>query len=108
MGTSSDLLMKLRPVTFVYKDEFADGDKSIQYGLIAEEVEKIEPNLVAYDKDGKVYTVFYHKIDAMLLNEVQKQNTINREQQKIIESQNKRIEELEKKLEKLINSINEK
>ena len=73
MGDASSVLMKLRPVTFKYKDEFADGDKSTQYGLIAEEVAQVAPNLVAYDKDGKLLTVYYNRVNAMLLNEVQKQ-----------------------------------
>jgi hypothetical protein len=69
MGDSSDKLMKLRPVTFLYK---ADETGAQQYGLIAEEVEKVYPELVIHDADGKVATVAYHMLPAMLLNEVQK------------------------------------
>jgi hypothetical protein len=70
MGDASDKLMKLRPVTFVYK---ADKTGAQQYGLIAEEVEKVYPELVIRDAGGKVETVAYHMLPAMLLNEVQKQ-----------------------------------
>jgi hypothetical protein len=69
MGNSSDNLMKLRPVTFLYK---ADETGARQYGLIAEEVEKLYPELVVHDADGKAETVAYHLLPAMLLNEVQK------------------------------------
>jgi hypothetical protein len=69
MGDASDKLMKLRPVTFVYK---ADETGAQQYGLIAEEVERVYPELVIHDAAGKVATVSYHMLPAMLLNEVQK------------------------------------
>ena len=69
MGSASDKLMKLRPVTFRYK---ADKTASQQYGLIAEEVEKVVPELVVYGTDGKVETVAYQMLPAMLLNEIQK------------------------------------
>jgi len=70
MGNASDKLMKLRPVTFTYK---ADSTGAKQYGLIAEEVEKIYPELVIDGTDGKPETVAYQVLPAMLLNEVQKQ-----------------------------------
>lgn len=69
MGDASDKLMKLRPVTFVYK---ANKTGARQYGLIAEEVETVYPELVIHDAAGKVATVAYHMLPAMLLNEVQK------------------------------------
>jgi hypothetical protein len=71
MGDASDKLMKLRPVTFRYK---ADSTGMQQYGLIAEEVEKVYPELVIDDRDGKAETVAYQVLPAMLLNEVQKQS----------------------------------
>ena len=70
MGDASDKLMKLRPVTFTYK---ADSTDVQQYGLIAEEVEKVYPELVIDGSDGKPETVAYQVLPAMLLNEVQKQ-----------------------------------
>src|SRR5271157_1231504 len=71
MGDASDKLMKLRPVTFTYK---ADSTGTEQYGLIAEEVEKVYPELVIDGSDGKAETVAYQVLPAMLLNEVQKQS----------------------------------
>ena len=71
MREASDRLMKLRPVTFRYKED-ADGIQ--QYGLIAEEVEKVYPELVIDNTDGKAETVEYQVLPAMLLNEVQKEH----------------------------------
>jgi hypothetical protein len=65
--------MRLRPVTFRYKQPFADGSKPIQYGLIAEEVGEVYPDLVAHSADGQIETVKYQVLDSMLLNEVQRQ-----------------------------------
>jgi hypothetical protein len=59
MGDSTNGLMTLRPVTFLYRPEYADGDRTRQYGLVAEEVAKVYPELVTYDKDGKPYSVRY-------------------------------------------------
>jgi hypothetical protein len=70
MGTASDKLMKLRPVIFQYKE---DSDGVRQYGLIAEEVEKVYPELVIDGSDGRAQTVAYQELPAMLLNEVQKE-----------------------------------
>ena len=72
MGAASDGLLRLRPVTFRYKKPLDDGSKPVQYGLIAEEVAEVYPDLVALNKDGQIETVQYYKLDAMLLNEVQK------------------------------------
>jgi len=72
MGGASDGLLRLRPVTFRYKKPYDDGSKPIQYGLIAEEVNEVYPDLVVFSKDGQPETVQYYKLDAMLLNEVQK------------------------------------
>ena len=72
MDAASDGLLRLRPVTFRYKKPYADGSKPIQYGLIAEEVADVYPDLVVRGKDGQIETVQYYKLDAMLLNEVQK------------------------------------
>jgi hypothetical protein len=94
MGNASDGLLKLRPVSFVYKPEYDDGSRLRQYGLIAEEVGEIYPDLVAYDKDGQPATVRHHFVNAMLLNEVQKQH-------RTIESQKERIDLLEERLARL-------
>jgi hypothetical protein len=62
--------MKLRPVTFRYTQERAGP---LQYGLVAEEVAQVYPELVAHGDDGKPPSVAYHLLPAMLLNEMQKQ-----------------------------------
>jgi hypothetical protein len=73
MGDTSGKLLQLRPVNFFYKPEYDDGSHLLQYGLIAEEVAKIYPEMVAYGNDGQVLTVKYQLLAPMLLNEVQKQ-----------------------------------
>ncbi len=73
MGEASRGLLKLRPVTFRYKQLAPDGSKPLQYGLIAEEVAKVYPGAVGYDDAGQPNSVEYHKINAMLLNEVRRQ-----------------------------------
>ena len=71
MGEASSGLMSLRPVTFRYEGDPIDTQ---QYGLIADEVEKVYPQLVTHGTDGKSETVAYHLLPVMLLNEVQKQS----------------------------------
>jgi hypothetical protein len=73
MGDASSGLMRLRPVTFRYKQPLADGSKPVEYGLIAEEVAEVYPELVAHSADGRIEAVRYQVLDSMLLNEVQKQ-----------------------------------
>ena len=91
MDTVSSGLMRLRPVTFRYKKPFADGSKPIQYGLIAEEVADVYPDLVVHSADGQIETVKYHVLDSMLLNELQKE-------QKQVQEQVERIRVLEARL----------
>jgi hypothetical protein len=98
MGDASSRLMQLRPVTYRYKQAYADGGKPIDYGLIAEEVEAVYPDLVAHSKDGEVETVQYQKINAMLLNEVQKQHRTLEEQRQQIETGRTEIELLKARL----------
>jgi Chaperone of endosialidase len=73
MGDASSGVLMLRPVTFRYKKPYTDGSKPIQYGLIAEEVAEVYPDLVARSTDGEIETVKYHVLVPMLLNELQKQ-----------------------------------
>jgi len=73
MGDSSDGLMQLRPVTFRYKQAFADGSKPLEFGLIAEEVAEVYPDMVVRSANGQIETVKYQELAPMLLNEVQKQ-----------------------------------
>jgi len=99
MGDSTDGLMKLRPVTFFYKPDYAKGDRSMQYGLIAEEVADVYPDLATYDQDGKPYSVRYQYLASMLLNEFQKQHHRAEEQANVIESQKQEIEGLRQQLQ---------
>jgi hypothetical protein len=73
MGNQSDVLLALHPVAFRYKPDL-DPQGLPQFGLIAEEVEKVAPELVLRDAQGEVYTVRYEQINAMLLNEFQKEH----------------------------------
>jgi septal ring factor EnvC (AmiA/AmiB activator) len=73
MERASEALLALKPVTFRYKKEI-DPHGISQFGLIAEEVEKVNPKLVVRDKDGKVNTVRYDAVNAMLLNEFLKEH----------------------------------
>ena len=101
MGDSTNALMKLRPVTFFYKPEYDKGPRMLQYGLIAEEVAKVYPELVAYDKEGKPYTVRYQYITTMLLNEVQKQYQRAEKQSETIETQQQQIKAQQQEIESL-------
>ncbi|HWY51273.1 MAG TPA: tail fiber domain-containing protein [Chthoniobacterales bacterium] len=73
MDKASEAVLGLKPVTFRYKEE-VDPKQLPQFGLVAEEVEKVDPDLVARDSNGKVYTVRYEAVNAMLLNEFLKQH----------------------------------
>jgi hypothetical protein len=101
MGDSTSGLMRLRPVTFLYKPEYADGERTLQYGLIAEEVAKVYPELVAYDNDGRPYSVRYQYLTTMLLNEAQKQYRRAQAEAKVITMQEEKIEQLEQRLSRL-------
>jgi Chaperone of endosialidase len=101
MGDASSALMDLRPVTYRYKQPFADGSKPVQYGLIAEEVAEVYPDLVAHTADGAVETVKYQVLDSMLLNEVQRQQAEIRG----LEQQNRSLQERLEKLESALSSL---
>lgn len=73
MGEASRRLLDLRPVVFRYKRPASDGSRPLEYGLIAEEVAEVFPELVVYDSTGQAETVRYHVLPVLLLNEVQRQ-----------------------------------
>jgi trimeric autotransporter adhesin len=73
MDKASEAIHALKPVTFRYKQEI-DPDGIPQFGLVGEQVEKVNPDLVARDEEGKVYTVRYEAVNAMLLNEFLKEH----------------------------------
>jgi hypothetical protein len=93
MGKASEALLALKPVAFRYKKEIDPAGKS-QFGLVAEEVENVNPDLVVRDKQGKPYSVRYDQVNAMLLNEFLKEHRKNEEQQPTIERQQKQIDAL--------------
>jgi hypothetical protein len=79
--TASEAILALRPVTFHYK---SDAKNTPCFGLIAEEVAEVNPNLVVRDKNGEIYTVRYDQVNAMLLNEFLKEHRKNQEQEATI------------------------
>jgi hypothetical protein len=85
MGDASERLFKLRPVKFHYKKPDANGDKPIQYGLIAEEVADVFPELTVFNKEGQPETVAYHLLAGLLLNELQKEHAVVGEQRQAID-----------------------
>ena len=107
MGRASEAILALKPVTFHYKKEL-DAAKIPQFGLVAEDVEKVNPDLIVRDKDGKPYSVRYEQINAMLLNEFLKEHTKVQEleavvarQQKSFARQQAQIETLGSRLQKV-------
>jgi hypothetical protein len=85
MDKASEAILALKPVTFRYKEE-VDPEKAPQFGLVAEEVEKVNPSLVVHDEEGKPFTVRYEAVNAMLLNEFLKARRQIDAQQKEIEA----------------------
>jgi hypothetical protein len=106
MGDVTADLMKLRPVTFHYKAPYDDGSRLLQYGLVAEEVAKVLPDLVQFDKQGKPFTVRYNAVNAMLLDGYQQQQQQIERQKAQIEDQEARIKRLEAVIERLGSSKN--
>ena len=103
MDAASEALHALRPVTFRYKPEL-DQAGIPQYGLVAEEVAEVNPDLVVRDEKGEIYTVRYEAVNAMLLNEFLKAH-------RRIEEQDKRIDQLTAQLKEqalLIQKVNDK
>ena len=93
MGDASDVLLSLKPVSFRYKKNL-DPKAIPQFGLVAEQVEKVDPDLVARDDQGKPYSVRYEAVNAMLLNEFLKEHQKVEEQSGQLQAQGKEIEEL--------------
>ena len=113
MNNASEAILNLKPVTFRYKEEL-DPDKIPQFGLIAEEVEKVNSDLVVRDEDGKVTTVRYEAVNAMLLNEFLKEHRTVTEEHCKVEEQDRTIQELkglvttqQKQIEKLTAGLQE-
>ena len=98
MNKASEAVLALQPVTFHYRTDKRDTP---QFGLIAEEVAKVNPDLVVRDKNGEIYTVRYEAVNAMLLNEFLKEHRKNEEQEATIAQQQKQIDALTAGLQKV-------
>ena len=98
MKNASEVILSLRPVTFHYK---ADAKERPQFGLIAEEVAKMNPALVLPDKDGKPYTVRYDAVNAMLLNEFLKEHRKVEKLEAALDAVNQRLAEQDAKIQKV-------
>jgi hypothetical protein len=90
IGKASEAVLSLKPVTFRYKKE-VDPKRGAEFGLLAEDVEKVDPDLIVRDKDGKPYSVRYEAVNAMLLNEFLKAH-------RKIEEQNDAITDLKSEM----------
>jgi hypothetical protein len=93
MDKASEAILALKPVTFRYKHEI-DPTRSPQFGLVAEEVEKVNPALVVRDSEGKINTVRYEAVNAMLLNEFLKEH-------RKVEQQGRKMQEQEASITQL-------
>jgi len=98
MGKSSEVIYSLNPVTFHYKGDEANTP---EWGLIAEEVAKVNPALAAVEKDGKPMTVRYEQINAMLLNEFLKEHKAFVEEHRTVEELKKQVAALTAGLQKV-------
>ena len=105
MGDTSARLMQLRPVVFNYKSEIVEGPRTNQFGLIAEEVAEVYPDLVDYNPEtGVPDSVYYEQINVMLFNEVQKQQRLLLAQKEEVYDLKKRISKLESLLCKQVSN----
>src|SRR5262245_35320394 len=100
MDKASEAILALKPVTFRYKQEI-DPDRTLEFGLIAEDVAKLNPDLVFRDTEGKVYSVRYEAVNAMLLNEFLKEHRKNEKQEATIARLEKQVEALTAGLQKV-------
>src|SRR5216110_2533168 len=100
MDKASEAILALKPVTFHYKHEL-DPEGIPQFGLVAEEVEKVNPDLVARDAEGKPYTVRYDAVNAMLLNEFLKEHRKVERLEAALDAVNQRLAEQDAKIEKV-------
>src|SRR5262249_44902632 len=100
MDNASEAILALKPVTFRYRRDL-DPDGIPQFGLVAEDVEKVNPDLVARDEQGKAYTVRYEAVNAMLLNEFLKEHHEVRDLKTTVAEQQKQIEALTEGLQKV-------
>jgi hypothetical protein len=102
MDQTSEAILGLRPVTFHYK---SDSEGTPQFGLIAEEVAQVNPDLVVRDENGEIYTVRYEAVNAMLLNEFLKEHHQLQDLKAIVAEQQKQIEALTAGLQKVSDQL---
>jgi hypothetical protein len=102
MEKASEAILALRPVTFHYK---SDAKETPQFGLVAEEVAKVNPALVLPDKEGKPFTVRYDAVNAMLLNEFLKEHRTVQEQQKEIDALRAELKEQSALIQKVSDKV---
>jgi hypothetical protein len=110
MDRASEVVLALKPVTFRYKHEIDPAGIS-QFGLVAEDVEKVNPALVVRDNEGKPYTVCYDQVNAMLLNEFLKEHRAFVDEQLKVANQQKEIDALKAELKdqrSLIQKVSDK
>jgi Chaperone of endosialidase len=106
MHSASEVLYALRPVSFRYLKEY-DASQTIAFGLIAEEVAEVNPDLVGRNPEGQPESVRYEQINAMLLNEFLKEHRKGEEQHGKIQEQEKTIAQLKAELGALAATVNE-
>jgi hypothetical protein len=104
MDKSSEAILALQPMTFRYKKEL-DPHAIPQFGLVAEDVAKVDPDLVAKDEEGKPYTVRYEAVNAMLLNEFLKEHKKVEEQTETVQEQANRMEAQAKEISELKSAL---
>ena len=98
MDSASEAVLALKPVSFHYK---SDNTNTPQFGLIAEEVAVVNPDLVVRDENGEIYSVRYDAVNAMLLNEFLKEHRKNEEQEATIAQLKRDSAEQRKQIETL-------
>jgi hypothetical protein len=98
MDKSSEAILALKPVTFHYK---SDAKGTPQFGLIAEEVAEVNPNLVVRDKNGVIFTVRYDQVNAMLLNEFLKEHATIQELKKEVAALTAAVKEQAAQIQKV-------
>jgi predicted ribosome quality control (RQC) complex YloA/Tae2 family protein len=104
MDKVSEAVLALRPVTFRYKNEI-DPDCTPQFGLVAEEVERVDPDLVIRDPEGKPYAVRYEAVNAMLLNEFLKEHKTVQELKKEIAALIAKVQQQDSRIQKVSDQI---
>jgi Chaperone of endosialidase len=104
MDKASEAILALKPITFHYK---SDSTGTPQFGLIAEEVAAVNPDLVVRDENGEIYTVRYDAVNAMLLNEFLKEHRKVEEQSRKVQEQDATITQFKKEMQTIAARLKE-